>query len=260
MGRPSSTRGGGDDDALDSPPLPPIPARPRPTPRARRRPSRPQRVVLVRTAGPRTTTPPAKQSLSSPLQEEEDGGDIVAAMVEELERKAAMAEAQLRQEEEENASLRRKIESYHVRWLQYEIRLRSLQETFHEQMAASLHMAQGSAERSRVRHGISESGMTMSSEDTPTVRLRHGGRDRVGVVVRRSATSTRQHRQPLVESDVIGPRPGQQPAGAPSDDSINDLEKLKSQFGAWKKDYKARLRKVKAEVDSDRRRRSGCWI
>ncbi|KAL5208561.1 hypothetical protein ABZP36_032996 [Zizania latifolia] len=198
-------------------------------------------------------------------QEEEDEGDKVAAMVEELERKAAMTEAQLRQEEEENAALRRKIESYHVRWLQYEIRLKSLQETFHEQMAASLHMAQDSAERSRDRHGTSESGMRMP-EDTPA-RLRHGGCGRVGVVVRRSATSTttrqvaelRLQRQPLIESDV-GPRPWQQPAGAPSDDSINDLEKLKSQFGAWKKDYKARLRKVKAEVDSDRRRRSGCWI
>jgi hypothetical protein len=57
-------------------------------------------------------------------------------VVEELERKAVEVEARLREEEEENAALKRRIESYHIRWLEYEIRTKSLEEAFHEQMAA----------------------------------------------------------------------------------------------------------------------------
>ena len=62
--------------------------------------------------------------------------DVSALVVEELERKAVEVEARLREVEEENAALRRRIESYHIRWLEYEIRTKSLEEAFHEQMAA----------------------------------------------------------------------------------------------------------------------------
>lgn len=72
-------------------------------------------------------------------QEQEDATssttDDVSLVVEELERKAAEVEAQLRRKEEENAALKRRIESYHIRWLEYEIRIKSLEEAFHEQMA-----------------------------------------------------------------------------------------------------------------------------
>jgi hypothetical protein len=52
-------------------------------------------------------------------------GVVSPSMVEELERKAAEAEARLR-EKEENAALKRQIESYHVRWLEHEIRAKAL--------------------------------------------------------------------------------------------------------------------------------------
>jgi hypothetical protein len=58
------------------------------------------------------------------------------SVVEELGRKAAEAEARLREKEEENAALKRQIESYHVRWLEHEIRAKALEEAFHEQVAA----------------------------------------------------------------------------------------------------------------------------
>ena len=48
------------------------------------------------------------------------------SVVEELGRKAAEAEARLREKEEENAALKRQIESYHVRWLEHEIRAKAL--------------------------------------------------------------------------------------------------------------------------------------
>ncbi|EMS49466.1 hypothetical protein TRIUR3_09739 [Triticum urartu] len=75
---------------------------------------------------------------------EDDAAAEVSASVAELERKAAEAEARLRQKEEENAALRRRIESYHIRWLEFEIRIKSLEEDFHEQLA-SLQMARDAA-------------------------------------------------------------------------------------------------------------------
>lgn len=63
-------------------------------------------------------------------------GVVSPSMVEELERKAAEAEARLREKEEENVALKRQIESYHVRWLEHEIRAKALEEAFHEQVAA----------------------------------------------------------------------------------------------------------------------------
>lgn len=68
-------------------------------------------------------------------QWQEDAGVEDSVLV-ELERKAMKAEAQVRQKEEENVALRRQIESYHARWLEYEIKIKSMEETFHEQMAS----------------------------------------------------------------------------------------------------------------------------
>ncbi|KAF0936016.1 hypothetical protein E2562_038206 [Oryza meyeriana var. granulata] len=178
-----------------------------------------------------------------------------------------MAEARLRQKKGENASLHRKIESYHVRWLQYEIRLTSLKETIDEQMA-SLQMALESTKRSHEmkmtsydchRHESSESHMKMC-EDT-SARLRHGCGSHVGVIVRRSSAVNRvgvEFRQQS-QAPESGAAPWQ-PA-APGGNSIDDLNNLKSQFRIWKKDYKARLRKAAmAELDSERKHRSSCWI
>jgi len=50
------------------------------------------------------------------------------------------------------------------------------------------------------------------------------------------------------------------PSGGPSS-AAADLKKLKAQFRAWTKDYKARLRRTKAELGGrDARRQGSCWI
>ncbi|XP_006648334.1 myosin-4-like [Oryza brachyantha] len=258
IGRPKGGGGGDDvlvniDGALDSPPPPPLPARP--SPRRRRRPSQPPRVIAVGTSRPSMPSPPPPQSSSSREEEE-----AAAALVEELERKAVMAEARLRQKEEENAAMLREFDSYHVRWLQYEIRLSSLKETIDEHKA-SLQMAQESAERShemlpldRHPHESSKPHMKVS-EDTPAVVAR-----RNAPVSRAAGAEHRQQQQQNQALVVVEPREPWQP-GAPDGNSVDDLEKLKSQFSAWKKDYKARLRKAAmAELNRERRHRSSCWI
>ncbi|OQU84417.1 hypothetical protein SORBI_3004G048900 [Sorghum bicolor] len=268
--------GGGDDDdtpiddTLASPP-PPLPARPTPL---GRHPSLPRRRVRVQAAvgpssePPSSPSPPPSSPSPSPIEEPEDARmateDVSSSVVEELERKAAEVEARLREKEEENAALKRRIESYHIRWLEYEIRTKSLEEAFHEQMAA-LQMAQDAArmaeETAYDRRGPSEPYTeTTAAEAEPVVRLWHG-RDRLSSVgARRSAVNrlgSEFRRQSRTLDRAVEPMPG---PGQPAAISADDLKKLKAQFRAWAKDYKARLRRAQAEIDKDRRRRGSCWI
>jgi hypothetical protein len=189
----------------------------------------------------------------------------VAVAVAELERKAAEAEVRLRQKEEENAALRRRMESYHVRWLEYEIRIKSLEEAFHEQLA-SLQVARDAA---RIAQDAARMAQELPyDEDAPPTRLwqtdrrrsadgsrRTSAVGRLGAEFRRGSQAFEKGAVALVAE----PRPQWEP-GVPSADSVGDLKKLKAQFRAWKKDYEARLRRAKAEIDRDRRRQSSCWI
>uniref|UniRef100_A0A0D9VCG4 Uncharacterized protein n=1 Tax=Leersia perrieri TaxID=77586 RepID=A0A0D9VCG4_9ORYZ len=252
-----------DDDALDSPPPPPLPARP--TPRCRRHPSRLHNIVTIRDS-------------THKEEEEDEGKKVDDVLVEELEKKAAMAEARLRQKEEENSVLRRKIESYHVRWLQYEIELSSLKETIDEQMA-SLQMAQESSAENRPRKMLpsshddrrreySESHMKMSDESRSRKTLpsyddrrdEEFAESHMKMSEEMSARLRRHGGGRGVDAVVVRRNPAPWQPRAPGGNSIDDLKKLKSEFRSWKKDYKARLRKAAAvEIDCERRGRNNCW-
>ncbi|CAL5060162.1 unnamed protein product [Urochloa decumbens] len=267
-----SGSGGGDgdtplNDTIASPPPPPLPVRPiarvRPPSRRRARPA----------AAPQTLSPPSPSSSTSPSKEQEDATsssatEDVSLVVEELERKAEEVEARLRHKEEENAALKRRMESYHIRWLEYEIRIKSLEEAFHEKMAC-LQLAQDAAARRAEetacdRREHSEY-VSMSDEPPPPVRLWHGrdrmsvGRrsavSRLGSEFRRQSHTLERGAAALVVAEA--PSAASAPGGV---DSVADLKKLKAQFRAWTKDYKARLRKAKAELGRDRRRQGSCWI
>ncbi|KAG2656147.1 hypothetical protein PVAP13_1KG063400 [Panicum virgatum] len=263
--------GGGDtpiDDTLASPPPPPLPARP--TPRGRRRSSR--RRVRPAVAACTLMSPPPSPSRSpspspSPPKEDHTRADGVSPLVEDLERKAVEVEAQLRRNEEENAALKRRMESYHIRWLQYEIRIKSMEEAFHEQMAA-LQLAQDAARRAEETAAYdrrkSSGHHVVDTSEEPPVRL-WPGRDRMLVGARRSAASRldaefRRQSHTLERGAAVlvaeAPAPG-----VPSAAAAADLKKLKAQFHAWTKHYKARLRRTKAELGSrDARRQGSCWI
>ncbi|CAM0946755.1 unnamed protein product [Alopecurus aequalis] len=251
-----------EEEEVESPPPPRLPVRP--TARGRL-PSQPR----VAGAAVGSWTPP---STPSPHEGDEAVTADISVAVAELERKAAEAEARLRQKEEENAALRRRIESYHVRWLEYEIRIKSLEEAFHDQLA-SLQMTRDAARMAQElpypyddRHGSSVT--KVPCEDAPPGRLWQAGCRRSADGSKRSSAVGRLGAEFCRGSQALErgaaalaaePRPPWQP-GVPSADSVGDLKKLKAQFRAWKKDYKARLRKAKAEMDRDRRRQSSCWI
>ncbi|KAF7083729.1 hypothetical protein CFC21_087489 [Triticum aestivum] len=255
---------GEEEEALESPPPPP-PLPVRPTLRGRL-PSLPR---VPGAAAARPWTPPSPPSPHK--GGEEDAAEEVSASVAELERKAAEAEARLRQKEEENAALRRRIESYHIRWLEYEIRIKSLEEDFHEQLA-SLQMARDAARMAQELpyvdlHEFAERRMIKLPGEEAPPRLRQAGSRRSADGGRRISAVGRlgaefQRGSQALEEGVAALTVEQktwQP-GFPSADSLGDLRKLKAQFRAWKKDYKARLRKAKAEIDRDRRRHNSCWI
>ncbi|VAI44102.1 hypothetical protein VPH35_103853 [Triticum aestivum] len=255
-----------EEEALESPPPPPPPPLPvLPTLRGRLPSLR--RVPGAAAAGPWTPPSPPPPHKGG----EDDAAAEVSGSVAELERKAAEAEARLRQKEEENAALRRRIESYHIRWLEYEIRIKSLEEDFHEQLA-SLQMARDAARIAQELpyvdlHEFSEPRMMKLPGEEASPRLRQagsrrsadGGR-RISAVGRLGAEFRRgsQALEKGVAALTVEQRPWQ--PGVPSAGSFGDLRKLKAQFRSWKKDYKVRLRKAKAEMDRDRRRQSSCWI
>ncbi|KAG2648646.1 hypothetical protein PVAP13_1NG018600 [Panicum virgatum] len=264
--------GGGDgdgdtpvDDILASPPPPPLPARP--TPRGRR----PSRRRVWPAAAARTLMSPLSSSSPRSPSEQEDharaADGVSLLLVEELEQKAVAVEARLRRSEEENAALKRRMESYHIRWLQYEIRIKSLEEAFHDQMVA-LQLAQDAARRAEEtasdRREPSEQHVD-TSEEAP-VRL-WPGRDRMLVGAKRSAVSRlgvefrcQSHTLERSATALAAEAPAA-PSGGPSSSAAGDLKKLKAQFRAWTKDYKARLCRTKAELGGrDARRQGSCWI
>ena len=103
-----------------------------------------------------------------------------------------------------------------------------------------------------------------TSEEAP-VRL-WPGRDRMLVGARRSAGSRlgaefrRQSHTLERGAAALAAEAPAAPSGGPSS-AAGDLKKLKAQFRAWTKDYKARLRRTKAELGGrDARRQGSCWI
>ncbi|KAF8776365.1 hypothetical protein HU200_003597 [Digitaria exilis] len=282
------------DDTLASPPPPPLPARP--TARGRRPSARRVPPAAVPPTSPPSPSPspsPSKvpslnplpppfhqhrSALSTDFSRSEDAKteEDVSVLVEELERKAMEVEARLRHKEEENAALKRRMESYHIRWLEYEIRIKSLEEAFHEQMAA-LKLAQDAARRAEDettygrRRGSSELDGSMEEEEEAAaapVRLCHG-RDRMVVVgSRRSSVMSRlgsgfRRQSHTLERGAAAIVVADAPPASGGGGSVDELKKLKAQFRSWTKDYRARLCRAKAELRRDRQQRhhqASCWI
>lgn len=54
--------------------------------------------------------------------------------MEELQRRALMAEANLSKKEKENAALREQVQQFEIRWLEYDAKMKSMEETWEKQM------------------------------------------------------------------------------------------------------------------------------
>ncbi|KAJ4726231.1 myosin 2 [Melia azedarach] len=208
----------------------------------------------------------------------------------ELQRRVLKAETTLGQKEEENAALREQLQQYEARWLEYEAKMKSMEEMWQRQMA-SLQMSLAAARKSLAsdnsagehgRHGASTSPHLYDSEDTTSMGSRTPGGSTpikltnsisdVGVGVGRECNGSltavgnlvkefEQRKQnfdddvkALVEAKTVQPTPNMHPDV--------ELRKLKLRFETWKKDYKVRLRETKgrlhklghSEVEKSRRK------
>lgn len=206
----------------------------------------------------------------------------------ELQRRVLKAEATLGQKEEENAALREQLQQYDAKWLEYEAKMKSMEEMWQKQMA-SLQMSLAAARKSLAsdntpgepgRLDASTSPHLYDSEDTMSMGSRTpggstpmkflnivpdagSGRESNGslTAVNNLTKEFEQRRQnfdddakALVEIKTA------QPASTVHPDL--ELRKLKMRFETWKKDYKARLRETKVrlnklgqtEVDKTRRK------
>lgn len=148
----------------------------------------------------------------------------------------------------------------------------------HMQLAQDAARSRAEEAAARDGRGCSEEPQANTPEEPPPpVRLRHGrdrmlvqqGASRRSAVVSRLGAEFRRQSHTLERGAAAPPattgpwQPAAATADTPSGGSpaADDLKRLKAQFRAWAKDYKARLRGARADLRRDRRRRHGsCWI
>uniref|UniRef100_A0A803MH59 Myosin motor domain-containing protein n=1 Tax=Chenopodium quinoa TaxID=63459 RepID=A0A803MH59_CHEQI len=196
-------------------------------------------------------------------------------VVEELQRRIARAEETLVQKEEENASLRTRLQQYEMKWSDYEAKMRSMEDMWQKQIA-SLQTSLAAARKSFTpedaagqpgRQEASPSPCSYDSDDnlfmgprtpgesTPTkysvpiaeAREANGGGDHGVNPVNHLAKEFEQQRQAFDEDaralfDVRSVQP------APGMNSFDELRRLKTRFEVWKKDYKVRLKETKGAL------------
>ncbi|EAY86343.1 hypothetical protein OsI_07720 [Oryza sativa Indica Group] len=197
--------------------------------------------------------------------------DEKLAVNSELERRATVAEEAVkqkddvvRQKDEEIAALRQQVEHYESRLSECEARMKSVEEELRKQIT-TMQIAQNNAGRTgesttRTHHRQELSGTSGApaqssgrrEEEASVTRQQARGREsNVAAVVdeRKTDAVSRLATELRQESEAFEHRArAVTEAGPPTAKSVDELKKLKRQFGTWKKEYGARLRKTKAEL------------
>ncbi|KAF2575573.1 hypothetical protein F2Q70_00004929 [Brassica cretica] len=209
----------------------------------------------------------------------------------DLQKRVLKSEEALVQKEEENTALRDQLRQFEERWSEYEIKMKSMEDTWQKQMS-SLQMSLAAARKSLAtenstgqaggRQDASMSPFGYDSEDTmstgtpgvrtPTSKFSNGNTPELRIrelngslnAVNHLAREFDQRRLNFDEDARAivevkgGPQAtpnGQQQQQHPED----EFKRLKLRFETWKKDYKARLRETKARLHSDKGRHRKWW-
>uniref|UniRef100_A0A1J3EUI7 Myosin-2 n=1 Tax=Noccaea caerulescens TaxID=107243 RepID=A0A1J3EUI7_NOCCA len=210
----------------------------------------------------------------------------------DLQKRVLKSEAALVQKEEENTALREQLRQFEERWSEYEVKMKSMEETWQKQMS-SLQMSLAAARKSLAsenvtgqaggRQDTSISPFGYDSEDTmstgtpgvrtPTTKFTNGNTPELRIrelngslnAVNHLAREFDQRRlnfdddaRAIVEVKLGGPQATPNGQQHPED----EFRRLKLRFETWKKDYKARLRETKARlhrVDGDKSRHRKWW-
>nr|KJB13453.1 hypothetical protein B456_002G076300 [Gossypium raimondii] len=200
---------------------------------------------------------------------------VVPSVMAELQRKVLKAEAILGQKEQENATLREQLQQYEARWLEYEAKMKSMEDMWQKQMA-SLQTSLAAARKSLAadsnagqrrgdvvspRYYDSEDNVSMGSR-TPVGNMPDvvGGRENGSLNAVGNLLKEFEQRRQTFDDDaksLAEIRMAQPTSNVNPDD---EFRRLKRRFETWKKEYKLRLKETKARLhkrgyESDKTRR-----
>ncbi|KAJ4875611.1 Myosin-2 [Raphanus sativus] len=209
----------------------------------------------------------------------------------DLQKRVLKSEEALVQKEEENKALREQLRQFEDRWSEYEIKMKSMEDTWQKQMS-SLQISLAAARKSLAtenntgqaggRQDASMSPFGYDSEDTmsngttpgvrtPTTKFSNGNTPELRIrelngslnAVNHLAREFDQRRLNFDEEarafvEVKG-GPQATPNGQQQQHPEDEFRRLKLRFETWKKDYKARLRETKARLHSDKGRHRKWW-
>lgn len=181
---------------------------------------------------------------------------IKASVLAELQRRILKAEATVREKDEENEMLHQRLQQYENRWLEYEQKMKAMEEMWQKQMR-SLQSSLSVAKKSLVLDEtprMSDSSVDQSWESNGNHHVSSGsqlvphtgGREmNAGLsVISRLAEEFEQRSQVFADDAkfLVEVKSGQ------ADASLNpdmELRRLKQNFDSWKKDFSGRMRETK---------------
>ncbi|KAL1206546.1 Myosin-2 [Cardamine amara subsp. amara] len=222
-----------------------------------------------------------------------DQFQVQPSAMSDLQKRVLKSEAALVQKEEENTALREQLRQFEDRWSEYEVKMKSMEETWQKQMS-SLQMSLAAARKSLAtenntgqaggRQDTSISPFGYDSEDTmstgtpgvrtPTTKFTNGNTPELRIrelngslnAVNHLAREFDQRRLNFDEDAraIVEVKLGPQatPNGQQQQHPEDEFRRLKLRFETWKKDYKARLRDTKARLhrgDGDKGRHRKWW-
>ncbi|XP_062205831.1 myosin-1-like [Phragmites australis] len=190
-------------------------------------------------------------------KQEAEGDQILikASVLAELQRRILKAEATVREKDEENEMLHQRLQQYENRWLEYEQKMKAMEEMWQKQMR-SLQSSLSVAKKSLVLDEtprMSDSSVDQSWESngnhvgsgSQLVPRTIGREMNAGLsVISRLAEEFEQRSQVFVDDAkfLVEVKSGQ------ADASLNpdmELRRLKQNFDLWKKDFGSRIRETK---------------
>ncbi|GER54508.1 myosin-like protein [Striga asiatica] len=185
-------------------------------------------------------------------------------VVEELQKRIWVAEATIGHQEKENADLKEQVKQFEARWLEYEAKMKTMEDMWQKQIA-SLQMSLAESKRSvgadnSVRQSGAMSPHYYDSEDTSLGTHTPGGSTPIRFLNNGLDGATNGCLNPvslLVKEFEQRKQNFDEEAHAIMEvnsghlNSLNPIEefrRLKHRFEAWKKDYKLRLKEAKDKV------------
>ncbi|KAM7487926.1 hypothetical protein LguiB_025410 [Lonicera macranthoides] len=163
----------------------------------------------------------------------------------ELQRRILKAEAASREKEEENDIIRQQIQHYDNRWSEYELKMKSMEETWQKQMRSLQSSLSISKKSMSLESSKRNSNASVNTKDdrysiNGVVKPMSAGLS----VINRLAEEFEQRRQVFRDDAkfLVEVKSGEVEASL---DPERELRWLKQMFEDWKKDYGTRLRETK---------------